>query len=303
MNILITGGTGFIGQILNQYLQQHGHHTWVLTRDKVKAQKSLPVATHIIESLTQIPQTQGVDGVINLAGEPLMGKRWNRQNKQLFIDSRVNMTNDIIHFIQQRKVKPEVLINGSAIGFYGSEQTGVLEETSGSGDDFAASLCEQWEAAANKAVNLGVRVCSLRIAITLGADGGPYKEMVAPFKLGLGATFGSGQQWMSWVHVGDLVNLIDFLLTHKGTSGVFNGTSPQPATNADFSQQLGAALKRPVWFKIPAAVLTILLGEAANLLLTGQKVIPKQALDAGFTFAYPDLSSAFKQLTHKGGKA
>lgn len=298
MNILITGGTGFIGKILNKKLQNEQHQTWVVTRSKSKAQSQLPETTTIIEDFSEFPQTQPLDAIINLAGEPLMGTRWNTKSKQSFIDSRVNMTEKIIQFVSQRAHKPEVLINGSAIGYYGAEQQGELDESCPAGQEFTSELCQQWENKASEIKQMGVRLCCIRIGITLGLSGGSYQEMATPFKLGFGATFGRGDQWMSWIHVDDLVNLTHYLLKNRHLSGIFNGTAPAPLTNKEFSRQLGIALKRPVWFNIPGPVLKILLGEVAHILLTGQKVIPKHALDSGFEFSYPKLSSALQQLAH-----
>lgn len=293
MNILVTGGTGFIGAALLPALQAAGHQVTVLTRDAGNAK--LPLGVTAIERLGMLATAP--DAVINLAGENLGGRRWNARSKQLFVDSRIGTTTRLLDAIKRWPTPPTVLVNGSAIGWYGPRGDEVLTENSAPGEGFAAELCAKWEAVATSAETLGVRVACVRIGIVLGLPGGALGQMLPPFKLGLGGRLGSGRQWMSWVHRDDLVALMLRLVEDDSLRGAFNGTAPEPVRNADFTRALGRALKRPAVLPMPGFALRTLVGEMADeLLLQGQQVRPERALAAGFTFRYPTLDAALAQV-------
>ncbi|WP_029889291.1 TIGR01777 family oxidoreductase [Polycyclovorans algicola] len=293
MNVLVTGGTGFIGTALLPALQAAGHTVTVLTRNT--RQVRLPSGVKPIERLDTLATAP--DALINLAGENLGGRRWSVRSKQLFVDSRIGTTTRLLDAIKRWPTPPKVLVSGSAIGRYGPRGDEVLTETSAPGDGFAAELCAKWEAVANAAETLGVRVACVRIGIVLGLPGGALGQMLPPFKLGLGGPLGSGQQWMSWVHRDDLVALMLRLVEDDNLRGAFNGTAPEPARNTDFTRALGRALKRPAILPMPGFVLRTLVGEMADeLLLQGQQVRPERALAAGFTFRYPTLDTALAEV-------
>lgn len=294
MHVLVTGGTGFIGRALCALLLAREHEVTVLTRNGAKA-KLLPFGTRIAMKFDGVG---GVDGIINLAGENLADHRWSEANRQLFTDSRVQMTRRMIEYIRTARETPQVLVSGSAIGWYGARGDEVLSEHSSSGgfDEFQAQLCRAWEAEAKQAEKLGVRVCLLRTGIVLERDGGPLAKMLPPFQMGLGGRLGSGRQWMSWIHRADLVRLIVYLLENPKAKGAWNGTAPTPVTNAEFARTLGKALGRPALLPMPGWALRLALGGMADILLTGQQVLPQRAQEAGFPFRHPELAGALAAI-------
>ncbi|WP_454828956.1 TIGR01777 family oxidoreductase [Pseudoxanthomonas wuyuanensis] len=292
MQVLVTGGSGFIGRALCRQLLQAGHHPTVLTRDVRAAARHLP-GVRLIAALDELERA---DAAINLAGESLTRGRWNARRKQAFRDSRIGTTQRLLAWLQRRQTRPAVLVSGSAIGYYGPRDDTPLDETAAPGDDFAAQLCRDWETEAAKATGLGVRVCLLRTGIVLGADGGALGRMLPPFRLGLGGPMGSGRQWMSWVHRADLVRLILWLLENQDGSGAYNATAPQPVTNREFARTLGRVLRRPALLTTPAPALKLMFGEMADLLLTGQRVVPQRARAQGFEFHHPQLQAALCDL-------
>jgi uncharacterized protein len=293
MQVLVTGGSGFIGRALCQQLLQAGHHPTVLTRDVHTAARRLPG----VRLITALDELERADAAINLAGESLTQVRWNDRRKQAFRDSRIGTTGRLLAWLEQRKTRPAVLVSGSAIGYYGPRGDTPLDETAAPGSDFAAHLCRDWEAEAIKAADLGLRVCLLRTGIVLAADGGALGKMLPPFRLGLGGPMGTGRQWMSWVHRADLVRLIIWLIERDDcSSGAYNATAPQPVTNREFAQTLGRVLRRPALLATPAPALKLMFGEMADLLLTGQRVVPQRAQAAGFEFGHPHLEEALRDL-------
>lgn len=291
MRYLITGGTGFIGAALCADLQRGGHQAVVLTRSATAATGRLPAGVEAVEDLAGL---EGVDAVVNLAGASIVGGRWNAGRKQLLLDSRVGTTQRLLRWLETARQRPAVLVSGSAIGYYGPHGGEELGEDAPPGTDFPAELCRAWEAEALRAEALGLRVCRLRIGIVLGPGGGALSSMLRPFRLGIGGPMGDGRQWMSWIHRADLIALIRWL-AETGRSGAWNGTAPQPVDNADFSRALGLALRRPARLTTPAFALRALFGEMSDLLLTGQKVLPRRALAEGFEFRYPALDAALAQ--------
>lgn len=293
MHVLLTGGTGFIGHALCMHLLQAGHTLSVLTRDPLHARTRVPAAARVLATLDE---ARDVEAVVNLAGEPLMAGRWNAARKAEFRRSRLGTTQALIVWMARQSVRPRVLVSGSAIGYYGPRDDEALDESAAPGDDFAAQLCRDWETEAMQAEGLDVRTCRVRTGIVLGADGGALAKMLPPFRLGAGGPMGDGRQWMSWIHRDDLVRMIAWLLDSDRAGGAYNGTAPVPVTNRDFARTLGKALHRPAVLPTPAFVLKAGFGEMAQLLLTGQRVLPAHALAEGFAFRFPALTAALDDL-------
>lgn len=299
MNILITGGTGFIGHLLVPRLLADGAQITVLTRSAAKATRVLPPSVVAVESLDAVSDDMPIDAVVNLAGESLASGRWNAKRKQAFHASRVGLTNDLVAWMAAREQRPKVLVSGSAVGWYGAQGQVQLDESSLPVKEYQHELCRDWEQAATGAVPLGVRVVCLRIGVVLGTGGGALASMLTPFKLGLGGWLGDGEQVMSWIHRHDLVQLISTAINDERLRGPVNATAPKPVSNKQFSKALGAALGRPVVMPMPGPVLRLMIGEMADLLLTGQHVRPKKALDHGFEFAYPTVEAAFEDILRR----
>lgn len=293
VHYLITGGSGFIGSALSRALVADGERVSVLTRDVARARTRVPGAAACMDTLDD---ARDVDVVVNLAGENLSNRRWTPALKQEFRDSRMGTTRRVLDWIAAAARKPRVLISGSAVGWYGPRGDEELSEDSAPGEDFAARLCRDWEAEACKAEALGVRVCRLRTGIVLDHDGGALQKMLLPFRLGLGGPIGTGRQWMSWIARADIVALIRWLAANEHAVGAYNGTAPSPVTNAEFARMLGHAVRRPAVLPMPAFALKLLLGEMAEMVLTGQRVLPKHASAAGFRFRYPELPAALAAI-------
>jgi uncharacterized protein len=295
MRILLTGGTGLIGSgLVKHWLKQH--QLLVLSRTPEKVMACFGSSVSAIAHLSDV-DFNTLDAVINLAGEPIVGKRWTDAQKQRLCDSRWQLTKQLVSAITSAKTPPKVLISGSAIGIYGRQQSQLItEDFNHFHVEFSHQLCQRWETLAQEAESPSTRVCILRTGIVLSAKGGALQKMLLPFKLGVGGKIGNGEQYMSWIHISDMVRLIDFLLLHPTLTGVFNATAPNPVTNAEFSQQLAKALRRPALLPMPAFVLQLILGEMADLLLTGQRVIPANLSKAGFEFDYPELDTALQTL-------
>lgn len=301
MHILITGGTGLIGRRLCKALLAEGHELTVLSRKPESVAEKCGAAVRAMASLREWQPEQAFDAVVNLAGEPIVDQRWTDKRKQVLWDSRVALTEELVRRIAAAERKPAVLLSGSAIGYYGGRGDEPLDEASTAGTDFPARLCVAWEAAALAAENLGVRVCLQRTGLVLSKDGGLLGRMIPPFKLGMGARVGDGKQWMSWIHIDDLVAIMLRLLRDGQMHGPYNATSPQPVTNAEFTRTLAAALRRPAPFAAPASLLKLSMGESASLLLEGQRVLPKRLLAAHCHFAHPDLANALGDLLSDSG--
>jgi uncharacterized protein (TIGR01777 family) len=298
--ILVTGGSGFIGGHFCRKATDLGWNVIVLTRKTIAAAKKLPSTVHCIERLSELDTQQPIDIILNLAGKPLAESRWTAARKQSFVDSRVHTTNQLYQYFSALEIKPRVMISGSAVGYYGSNNN-LLDETGASGDDFSARLCFDWEASAKQFEGLGCRVCYLRTGIVLGEQGALAK-MLPAFKLALGGPIGDGRQWMSWIHIEDMVSLILYCINSDNLAGPVNAAAPNPVTNRVFSKTLGAALHRPAIFAMPAPVVRLLFGEMGEaLLLQGQAVVPKKLQDSGFEFTYPQLGEALRQLIGRNG--
>lgn len=299
-HILITGGTGFLGQALIRHWLAAGHQISVLTRDPVACTQLLGDKVTAISNLNLLPASSHLDAIVNLAGSPIFSGRWTAQRKQQIRSSRIGLTGQLFEFLQQRSQKPAVLISGSAIGIYGNRADKPLtESTPIISGDFAQQLCDDWEHSALRCRELGIRVCLIRTGLVLDHDGGLLQRMLPGFKLGLGGRLGSGKQWMSWIHRHDWVAIADRLLNDDSLEGAFNATAPQPVDNQTFSRKLASHLHRPCWLNLPAPLLKSLLGEMAALVLGSQRVLPARMLDAGFQFRYSDLDTALQQILHR----
>lgn len=300
MRILVTGGTGFIGQKLCSSFKAKGYEVTVLTRDPKNAIRRLPdKAFRFIKHLDEIDSGEHFDVVVNLAGAPI-AKRWTRAYEKIITDSRINVTQQLIALFSRLKNKPSVFISGSAIGYYGSQKENELTENSSAMNSFSHALCAAWEAEANKANALGIRVCLLRTGIVLGTNGGALSQMRLPFMLGLGGPFGDGKQWMSWIHMVDMIRLIHFCIEHDQASGAINATAPFPVTNKTFVKTYAKVLNRPCFMAMPSWVIRFLYGQMGEeLLLNGQKVLPEKATTLGFSFIYPTLEMALLAISHE----
>lgn len=299
MRVLITGGSGFVGQRLSEQLIALDHEVQVVSRAPHKVRDRLPAACDIRDSAQAFVDTPP-DALVNLAGESIAAKRWSDSQKNELIRSRVESTAQLVMLCEQLKANgqsvPSVMVSGSAMGYYGNQGSKVVDETTPPNDEFAHRLCEQWESAAKPVEALGVRLALLRIGLVLDAGGGTLQKMVPPFKLGLGGRFGDGKQFMPWIHRDDLVAAIIFLLNESALSGAFNGSAPHPVTNAAFTQALAKQLHRPTIFPVPAFVLKAGFGEMSQLLLTGADMRPTRLVEAGFTFQYPTLDKALAAI-------
>jgi uncharacterized protein (TIGR01777 family) len=299
MKVAITGATGFVGSRLVERLQAEGHQPLILTRNRSAALRRFPKLEIVDYTPTESGSWQkaiaGCDAVVHLAGEPIAENRWTPQHKQEILNSRQLSTQKIVEAIAQANPKPKVLVNASAIGYYGTSETASFDETSSPGKDFLAEVCQAWESEAQKVKDDGVRLVILRFGIVLG-NGGALAKMLPPFKMFAGGPLGTGQQWFSWIHRDDLVNLILEALTRTDIEGVLNATAPNPVRMSEFCQTLGDVLNRPSWLPVPSFALEALLGEGAMVVLEGQQVLPKRTQSYGFDYQYPTVKSALSEI-------
>lgn len=295
--VLVTGGSGFIGTRLIAALIAAGHDVTVLTRRRETA-AHLPAPVRIVTDLRQISSGDRIDAIVNLAGEPISNGLWTASKRRRIIDSRRIVTLAVGELISRLARKPEVLVNGSAIGWYGLRGNEPLDEEAAPQACFSHEICSAWEETAAQAADGAVRLVLLRIGLVLGRQGGVLGRMLAPFEFGVGGPFGNGQQVMSWIHRDDLVRLIVNCIADPRLAGPVNGTAPEPVSNRQFARQLGAVLGRPALLAMPAMPLKLALGAFADeLLLGGQRVLPVKATEAGFHFNYPTLEAAMREIT------
>ncbi len=302
MHLFITGGTGLIGSALINMLLKQGHHQiTILTRNKAKAEKNWGNRISYCTSLGLIDTLSGYDGVINLAGEPIIGKPWSLDQKERLCNSRWNITKRLTELIKISETPPQVFISGSAVGYYGKQKDNIVDEKSTPHNEFTHQLCKTWEELALEAQSEKTRVCISRTGIVLAKEGGMLSMLTLPFRLGLGCSLSNGSQYISWIHIQDMLNAIMFLLNTPEAQGCFNLTAPNPVTNKRFSKILSATLYRPCLFRMPAFAIKLLLGESSTMVLDGQRVIPKRLLDLHFRFMYEHLDDALNSLL-KGKK-
>jgi uncharacterized protein (TIGR01777 family) len=297
MRLVVTGAKGFIGTVLCARLVQQGHTLTLFTRGSPR-----DVGTAAKRWVQWTPGAlgewgaalDGVDGVIHLAGEPIAARKWNDIQRRRIEKSRVDGTNSLVQAIAKAEPKPTFLISASAVGYYGPRGDELITEDSPPGDDFLSAVCRAWEEEAKKAERLGLRVVRLRTGVVLGSGGGALTKMAQPFKFFVGGPLGSGRQWMSWIQLEDHVRLILQLIDNAQANGPVNATAPNPVRNKEFCQTLGKVLRRPCWAPVPGFALRLALGEMAEMLLTGQRVMPAAAQKLGFQFRYPNLEEALQ---------
>ncbi|MBO9999303.1 MAG: TIGR01777 family oxidoreductase [Cyanobacteria bacterium SID2] len=302
MKVAIAGATGFVGTRLVARLHQDNAEIIVLTRNPERARRVLPASTFPRANVVHYDPKQsgnwqqaisGCTGVVNLAGTPIADQRWTPTYKQSILESRQVTTAKLVEAIEQASEKPSVLVNASAVGYYGTSETTAFDESSPPGRDFLAQVCQQWEERAHRVEAAGVRLAILRFGIVLG-PGGALGKMLTPFQFFAGGPIGSGRQWVSWVHRDDVVQLIVEALSNPAFSGVYNATAPNPVRMNTLCQTLGEVMHRPSWLPVPAFALELLLGEGATVVLDGQQVLPKHTLSAGFEYRYETVKPALQ---------
>lgn len=300
MKIAIAGATGFIGKRLVRRLEDLGHEYTIITRGKARAANVFPIAANIIEwdppnKGVEPSQLSGLDALINLTGTTV-SQRWTKRVKRDIRESRVDTTRLLTTALINCHEPPLVFVNASAIGFYGSNPSSDLNETSPPGSGLLSEICQDWEAESKRASVAGIRTINARIGIVLGTEGGALKSMLLPFKCGLGGPIGSGKQWMSWIHIDDVTALMIEAITNVQISGPLNLTAPEPVTNRNFAKTLGQVLGRPAILPTPVFALKLLFGDFAQILGSGQRVLPAEALSKGYQFRFPRLKEALKDL-------
>lgn len=303
MRVLISGGSGLVGHALAEQLIGSGHRVVITSRDPARV-KGVPggvgVETWDAVSWQQlVPLIDGTDAVVHLVGENLAAGRWTKKRKQRLRGSRIDSSRAVARAIAEAKSPPGVLVQASAVGYYGPCGDEEIDEEAPAGEDFLATLCLEWEEASVEVENLGVRRPVVRTGPVLSAKGGALPRMLLPFRLFVGGPVGSGDQWFPWIHLEDEVGAICFLLEHGLATGPFNLTAPNPSTNRDFSRALGKVLRRPSVMPVPAAALRLAFGEMGEMLLTGQRAIPSKLLEAGYEFHYPELEPALRNLLER----
>lgn len=301
MNIILSGGTGFIGKAVIGELVEKGHRVTLLTRhpDKVKHFPKNFVKPELWDGRTLGPWAERMneaEGVINLAGESIAAKRWTSAQKSRIVSSRIDATKLIVEAIRKAGKKPAVLVNASAVGYYGNVDDGIVNETYPKGKGFLADTCEVWESEAHAAEMLGVRVVIARIGVVLEKDGGALSKMIPLFNWAAGGPIGSGRQWFPWVHRDDVAGAIVYAIENAKLRGPVNVCAPELVTNKHFSEALARALHRPCWAPVPAFVLKAAFGEMSELLLTGQQAIPQKLYESGYPFRYPKLDEALAAI-------
>ena len=300
MHVFITGGTGFIGRHLCRLLLENNHKLTVLSRQQDAKVQAICGDVAVLHQLEDLTPEHRFDAIVNLAGEPIIGPRWTEKRKQVLWDSRVTLTEKLVAWIEKANVKPEALVSGSAVGYYGDQGDKILDEDSQPvAEGFGQRLCAAWEEAAQKSEKYGVRVCRIRTGLVIGKDGGFLARMLPAFRLGLGGRIGDGRQWMSWIHIEDHIRMVDRLLNDATLTGPFNLTAPNPVTNAEFTATLARLLRRPALLPVPAPVLKLLMGEMAELLLGSQRVIPRRFQEIHFKFRFNTLESALGDVLAK----
>lgn len=298
--VLVTGGTGFIGGHVIRTLLARGAEPWVWSRAPAKARRALDTRVKIVDALDDIPASAPIDGIVNLAGAPVIGPPWTQSRRQLLIDSRVKATEAVLAWCARRAERPRSLVSASAIGYYGAvsgaEAEQWLDESAPPRPQFQSELCRLRELATQPAEALGMRVVNLRIGLVLGADGGILTRLALAARLGGAAVLGDGRQWMSWIHIDDLVRVLELALEDPALSGPVNAVAPEPVRQREFQQALTRRLHRPLWLRIPAVPLRWAMGEMSELLVRSQRVAPRRLREAGFEFRHPALSGALADL-------
>jgi uncharacterized protein len=299
MRILLTGGTGLIGRALCRKWMAQGHDVVVWSREP-KSVSALCSGAVGFKQLQDLPTDVPFDAVVNLAGAPIADQRWSTSRRAILTASRIDLTRTLVDWLATLPQRPQVLISGSAVGWYGNGEDVILnEDSTAQMPDFGSVLCAAWEHEALRAKSLGLRVVLLRTAAVLSAEGGMLARLRLPFSLGLGGRLGNGRQWMPWIHIADEVGLIDYLMNNEACEGPVNACAPQLIRNAEFTAALGSALNRPAVLPVPAFALKLGLGEMSNLLLVGQRLQPQRAQTWGYQYQYADIHSALKNVLRR----
>jgi uncharacterized protein (TIGR01777 family) len=299
MRVLIAGATGFIGRALVPVLRHAGHSVAVWAQSESRARARLGAEVDVIPATdfdALVAALESCDAVVNLAGEPIVGRRWTAARRRSLRESRVDVTEQLVGAIARARRRPRVLVSGSAVGYYGNRGDQILDEDASPGDDFLARLCQDWEAAAREAETLGLRVVTLRTGVVLGRDGGALARMLPPFKLGFGGPIGSGRQYVPWIHLRDLVQIVAWALHDARCRGPINAVAPAPVTSRKFAKALGRVVGRPAVLPIPGAALRLLFGDAAVVLLDSQRADPGALRRLGFEFAFPSVAGALADI-------
>lgn len=304
MNIVVSGGTGFVGRALCTALSHGGHRVCILTRNlgtalQLFGNNMMQIEWNGRDTGLWEQALEGADAVISLAGEPIADARWTIARKQLITDSRVLTTRLLVRALSRQSSKPPIFISASGIGYYGANDDRCLDEGAARGQGFLADLCLAWEAEALRAAEFGARVVILRTGMVLEGDGGALPKMLLPFRLFAGGPIMPGTQWVSWIHRNDHIGLIQWALTTATVSGPINAVAPEPVRMKTFCEILGRIVHRPSWLPVPSLAMNILLGELGTLMTTGQRVIPAKAMAGGYTFQYPTLEPALRAVIEK----
>ena len=295
MRYLITGGTGFIGKYLVDHLIAEKHSVVILTRNPKKVRPECEAIT----DLSIISSKEKFDVIVNLAGANI-SQRWTKSYKKILLQSRIEVTQGLVDLVSRLEKKPELFISASAIGYYGDISEDIcIDENTIAVEGFTHDLCQKWEDTANKMKDCGVRTCIVRLGVVLGKGGGALEKMLPPFYIGFGGKIGDGKQNFSWVHIKDVISTFSYFVENN-VEGVFNLTAPYPVTNQELTKTIGSVLNRPTFFDLPAPVIKIIFGEMGqNLLLKGNKVVPKQLQSNGFDFKYTTIDSALEDILEK----
>lgn len=306
--VALTGGTGLIGKALVRALTQRGDKVLLLVRNPEKAKSELPnlAGYYAWDAMSESGEwtnaLASADAVIHLAGTPVAA-RWNDDYKKDIYDSRIISTRNLVRAIAQSEPKPKVFVTASGVGYYGNQgydmNVPILDESAPPASDFLAKVCVDWEKEAFEAEKVGVRAVAVRTGVVLSTKGGALEKMLTPFKLFAGGPIGSGKQWVSWIHIDDQVGLYLFAVDNEMVKGALNAVAPNPVQMNELAQTLGKVLSRPSLFPVPKTALELLFGEAANVIAEGQRVVPKRALELGFSFKYPMLEGALRDVLAK----
>ena len=295
MRILITGASGLIGKALRRTFDHRGYEVLLATRAAPRKPNEIQWSAEEGFREEDLGRLEGLDAVIHLAGESISGLRWTDEKKRAIRDSRVKGTHNIVNALANLKEKPKVFISGSAMGFYGDRGDEIVTEASTPGDNFLADVCREWEMESRRAEDSGIRTVLLRTGIVLSKDGGALATMMTPFKFGVGGVIGSGKQWMSWVALDDVVEIINFALENRDLRGAVNVASPNPVTNEAFTKTLGEVLYRPTILPLPEFAVNLVFGEMGDaLLLNSTRVEPKRLQEAGYEFKFKNLKAALE---------
>lgn len=298
MKVIVFGGSGFIGKHLTSYLIKKGYEVVLVSRSKRHSQDSQICYVTWSELQDNLEPLEAADAFVNFSGETI-NQHWTPKAKTRILESRINSTKNVAHFVQKLISKPKVVINSSAVGIYGMSESDLYDEASQPGNnDFLARIVYEWERAAD-AIEPYTRLVKLRLGVVLGTDGGALPKMLLPYKLFVGGKIGNGKQWLSWIHIDDLVRLIEFCIIDEKVKGPINATTPSPVMNDEFGRAIASIMGKPHFFPVPSLILRVMLGEMSQIVLNGQKVLPLKAIESGFTFTYPTVDLALKDLLTK----